>query len=682
MASRINVTDLDFDQIKLNLINFLKQQDEFQDYNFEGSSLNVLIDLLAYNTHYNAYYLNMIANESFLDTALLRDSVVSHAKVLNYIPTSKSASKAIINIEIETNDSTIETLTIPRGTSFSSELIDNFPYNFVMIKDETVTKSNTKYIFENIEIYEGTLNSITFIQDNNSNPNQIFVLPDIDIDTRTLKVTVTDATTSNTEIYTLSTDVLDLNSASKAYFLQEGKNGFFEIYFGDDYISKKLSDGSSITADYLITNGIVANKSQNFVPNSTIIDENNNTINNNDITVTLVDAASGGSDRESVDSIKFSATKKYSTQNRLVTAKDYAAYLQTNYPGIQSISVWGGEEQVPVVYNKTYISLKMKDGFYLTLAEKDRIVDEIIKPKAIISTEAEIIDPDYIYLLIEGTIKYDKEKTNLTKTDLLQKVRNSIISYNDTYLETFNSRYVQSRLQETIDKSDTSFIGSTIRTRIQKRIIPTLNLSEKFQIEFGTKLHRGSLNDGLISSFFYYVDFQGFKRLARIEEIPYSFTGIDSISITNTGSNYKSAPKITISGDGEGATAKAKIKNGQIIDITVTNPGINYTRASVIIEGDGISGAATANIQGKMGKLRLVYYNTNSEVVLLQKDAGTIYYDQGYIVINDLKINSLPTNDLRFLAYAEDTIVDSTRNSIVLIDSTDGQSIKIEIESV
>lgn len=682
MASRINVTDLDFDQIKLNLINFLKQQDEFQDYNFEGSSLNVLIDLLAYNTHYNAYYLNMIANESFLDTALLRDSVVSHAKVLNYIPTSKSASKAIINIEIETNDSTIETLTIPRGTSFSSELIDNFPYNFVMIKDETVTKSNTKYIFENIEIYEGTLNSITFIQDNNSNPNQIFVLPDIDIDTRTLKVTVTDATTSNTEIYTLSTDVLDLNSASKAYFLQEGKNGFFEIYFGDDYISKKLSDGSSITADYLITNGIVANKSQNFVPNSTIIDENNNTINNNDITITLVDAASGGSDRESVDSIKFSATKKYSTQNRLVTAKDYAAYLQTNYPGIQSISVWGGEEQVPVVYNKTYISLKMKDGFYLTLAEKNRIVEEIIKPKAIVSTEAEIIDPDYIYLLIEGTIKYDKEKTNLTKADLLQKVRNSIISYNNTNLESFNSRYVQSKMQETIDKSDTSFIGSTIRTRIQKRIIPLLNISEQYQIEFGTKLNRGSLYDGLISSFFYFVDYQGFKRLARIEEIPYSFTGIDSISIINTGSNYKTAPKITISGDGEGATAKAKIKNGQIVDIAVTNPGINYTRASVIIEGDGISGSAVANIQGKMGKLRLVYYNTNSEVVILQKDAGTIYYDRGYIVINDLKINSLPTNDLRFLAYAEDTIVDSTRNSIVLIDYTDGQSIKIEIESV
>lgn len=190
MASRLKVTDLDFDTIKTNLKRFLNQQSEFTDYNFEGSALSILIDLLAYNTHYNAYYLNMIANEAFLDTALLRDSVVSHAKLLAYIPGSRNAPIATVNIEIETNNTLSDTLTIPRGTKFLSEILGDFNYNFVTIKNYTVTKTSTKYLFEDVELYEGTINTINFTQNNTSNPNQIFVLPDKNIDTRTLKISV------------------------------------------------------------------------------------------------------------------------------------------------------------------------------------------------------------------------------------------------------------------------------------------------------------------------------------------------------------------------------------------------------------------------------------------------------------------------------------------------------------
>lgn len=676
MASRLKVTDLDFDTIKRNLIQFLNQQSEFSDYNFEGSALSVLIDILAYNTHYNAYYLNMVANESFLDTALLRDSVVSHAKMLGYLPASMTAPIATVNITIESGTSTIDTLLLPRGTVFSSEIIDDYPYNFVTVEDHTVTKSNTKYRFENVDLYEGILNTYIFYQDDNSNPKQIFTLPDTNIDTRTLSVIVKPIpSTSNSDTYQLSTDILDLNSSSKAYFLQEGRNERFEIYFGDDLISKKLPDGAQIIVSYVITNGTKANKANSFISVQTIQGYSN-------IAVTTVNSASGGNERESVDSIKFSATKKYSTQNRLVTAKDYAAYIRSNYPGVQSISVWGGEEQTPIVYNKTFVALKLRDGFYLSENEKSRLINDIIKPKAIISTEVEVIDPEYLYILIEGNVKYDREKTNLSENDLKTKITNSIKTYNSNNLETFDSRYVQSRLQDDIDNADTSFVGSTIRTKVQKRLDLNLENYSQYTIDFGVELNRGSLNDKLVSSYFDVFDYQGVRRTARIEEIGYSFTGIDSISIVNPGYSFKTIPTITISGDGTGATAVAVIKNGQISEIKLTNRGINYTRATVTINGDGLSASAIANIQGNLGKVRVVYYNDLSEPVEILSDAGTIYYNTGILELNALQILSVAPIDgiFRVTAYAKDSIIKSTRSTIILIDENSSDSILIEVQ--
>jgi hypothetical protein len=679
MAARLQITDLDFDTIKSNLIQFLNQQSEFSDYNFQGSALSVLIDLLAYNTHYNAYYLNMIANESFLDTALLRDSVVSHAKLMSYLPASRNAPIATVNITVDSGSTTIDTLIIPRGTVFSSEIIDDYPYNFVTIENHTVTKSNTKYLFENIDLYEGILNSYTFTQDNNSNPKQIFTLPDTNIDTRTLKVSVNEnpGSNSNYTTYQSSTNILDLNSSSEAYFLQEGRDQKFEIYFGDDYISKKIADGSKVIASYVITNGTAANKVNTFIPTGPIGGYS-------DITITSIAAASGGNERESVDSIKFSATKKYSTQNRLVTAKDYAAYIKSNYPGVQSISVWGGEEQTPIVYNKTFIALKLKDGYYLSETEKKRIIDEIVTPKAVIATAAEIVDPNYLYILVEGTINYDSEKTNLSSKDLKTKAINAIRNYNTTYLETFDSRYVQSRLQDDIDNADSSFVGSVIRTKVQRRPDVKLNEYSQYTIDYGIELNRGSLNDRLVSSYFDIFDFQGIRRTARIEEISYSFTGIDSIEIINSGFNFKTIPTITISGDGYGAEAVATISNGKLTAITLTNRGINYTRAFVTITGDGVSASAIANLQGNIGKLRVVYYNELSEAKEILSDAGTIYYNTGIVQTNAIKILSIGPEDgiFRVTAYAKDSVIKSDRDTIVSIDKDSADSILISVEPV
>lgn len=343
------------------------------------------------------------------------------------------------------------------------------------------------------------------------------------------------------------------------------------------------------------------------------------------------------------------------------------------------------EEQTPVVYNKTFISIKLKDGYYVSEQEKRRILEDIIKPKAIITTEAEIVDPDYLYILLNGKVKYDPSKTNLTESDLRNKVVSAINLYNDTYLETFESRYVQSRLQDDIDNADPSFIGSVIETKMQKRIPVTLNQYKKYTIDFGVELVRGGLFNKLISKSFDILDFQGNRRTIFIEEIPYSFSGIESIEITNPGFGYKSAPTVTITGDGTGAKARAVIKNGLLSEIVITNSGINYTSATVTLTGgDGISASAIPIIQGKIGKVRTVYYDDNSLAQIVNGNAGTIYYEKGLLEMNELFILSLTESgeELRFTAFANDNVISSKRNLIVLIDGVDSETIKIDMEPI
>ena len=329
--NRLQVAELDFDTIKTNLKTYLKQQTEFQDYDFEGSGLNVLINLLAYNTHYNAYYLNMVANESFLDTALLRDSVVSHAKTLGYVPYSKTSATAVIDLTVETNSTTIDTVTIPKGFVLLSNTIDNENYNFNVMADTTVTKSGTKYFFENLEIKEGEFVSYSFTQNDGENPKAIFEIPDANIDTNTITVSVRPSSSnSQVSIYNKVTDVLDVTNSSEVYFIQESKGGKYKIYFGDNVIGKKINDGAIINLTYLSTNGPVTNKSSGFTAGAPISGYT-------DITITTLSAAAGGKNRETVNEIKYNAVTQFATQNRLVTFKDYESYIIKNYPSLDSI---------------------------------------------------------------------------------------------------------------------------------------------------------------------------------------------------------------------------------------------------------------------------------------------------------------------------------------------------------
>ena len=678
MANRLRVTELDFDQIKNNLRTFLKQQSQFQDYDFEGAGLNILLDLLAYNTHYNAYYLNMVANESFLDTAILRDSVVSHAKMLNYVPFSYTSPKAIINITIDSGTTTPEEVTIPKGYIFLSNPIDGTSYSFVTLDQYTATKSGTSFFFENVNVYEGQLVTFNYTYTEIDNPKGIFIINDTNIDTESISVTV-QPNSSNTasSIYSKVDDILDVTSESEVFFLQEGRNGNYEVYFGDGVVGKKLPDGSIVSIQYLITKGDIANGADAFIGSQLIGTYS-------DFTITVADVAAGGAINESVDSIKFSAAAQYATQNRLVTVKDYESYIKSKYPSVDSLSVWGGEDNIPKVFGKVYIALKPKTNYFISETEKQRIIDEIINPKAIVSVQAEIRDPQFLYILLENSVQYNAKKTALDEQTIKNNIKQAILLYKTTNLDKFNSTFIQSKLQEIIDATNgNSIVGSETNVRVQKRFQPKLNESASYRIEYNVPLFRGTTVNKLTSTPFTVNDITGVSRVAFFEETPQSFTGISEVQVTNSGAGYITEPTVTISGDGTGATARAIIVNGKIQRIDVVNRGVDYTRAIITISGgSGFGSEAVAVIDGRTGTLRTIYFDSLAQRQIINSNVGTIDYDNGIITINSINFLTVDSDDglVRLTIQSDKGIIQSTRDTIVTIDADDPVSILTELE--
>jgi hypothetical protein len=622
----------------------------------------------------------MVANESFLDTALLRDSVVSHAKTLGYIPHSKTASTAVINLTINSGNSTLDTLTIPKGYVFNSDLMDKRIFNFIVMDEKTVTKSNTSYYFENLNIKEGQLTTYTYTYDEASNPKSIFLLPDADVDTSTITVIVKPSASNTTStVYNKVTDILGVTAASEVFYLQESKGGKYQIYFGDGTVGKKLNDGSVVAVTYLLTNGNLANKATGFAQTSTIGGYSTSTIE-------VLSVAAGGSDRETVEEIKTSSPLQFTTQNRLVTIKDYESYIKKNYPSIDSLSVWGGEDEVPAVYGKVLISLKPKANYYITEIEKTRIINEIIKPKSIVSVSAEIRDPEFLFILLNNTVKYDSKRTTLSEAILKSSIRNAIISYRDTNLNKFGSIFALSKLQDSIDSiSLNGIIGSETVVRLQRRFQPEIGLTSNYKINFGVPLRRGTITNKMTSTEFVTVDNIGISRTAILEEIPQSSTGISSIEISNAGYNYLTAPTITITGDGVGATAIATILNGQISEIKMTNRGVDYSRAVVTITGgSGVGSIATAVIDSRIGTIRTIYFDTNADRQIINSAVGIINYDSGVIEINDLKVLAVAAFDglIRLSLETESGIIDSNKQTILTIDETDTTSITTQLIKV
>lgn len=685
MADRLKITELDFDQIKSNLKSFLKQQSEFQDYDFEGAGLNILLDILAYNTHYNAYYLNMIANESFLDSAMLRNSVVSHAKRYGYIPRSATAPRAVVNITVDSGNSTPGTLSLPKGYTVVSDLIDNRVFNFVTLQNYSVNKTANNFVFSNIPVYEGQYLTYSYNFEASSNPKQLFRIPDNSIDTSTISVSV-QRSTSNTdsEIYNLVTDVLTVESEQPVYYLQEGQDGYYEIYFGDDVVGKSLPDGAVVTLNYISTNGVAGNMANNFVAGSSVGGYTN-------ITVSSVNKAIGGQYRESVDSIKQNAPLQFLSQNRAVTKNDYVRLILQKYPSFQSVNVWGGEENDPPVYGKVFISAKPSLGFEVTDTEKQYVIENILKPVGIMTVSPEFVNVDYNYLKVMSEVYFDPTQTSQTENDLQTSVRNIILNWSNTYLNQFNSYVRYSALETSINNYSKSIVSNEVEFMLGKKFRPDLANSQTYTLDFGVELERGTTYDNFYSTpTFGIIDGEDVTRQCFFEEIPSSYTGIESITVTNPGYNYTSIPTITIVGDGQGAKAHATIVNGKISKITVDNPGIGYTSAVVQITGSGQSGQADAILEGRYGTIRMAYYKldatTSKNVKVIYNSnvndgvVGIIDYVLGKITIQNFNPVGVDNDfgDIMIFMRPKSNIIQSKLNKMVVLDNEDPTSIVVK----
>ena len=400
---RLDISELDFENIKGSLKRFLSNQNEFKDYDFEGSSLSILLDLLSYNTHYLAYNANFVANEMYLDTAQLRSSVASLAKLVGYTP--NSARAPIADLKLVINDGTGSTITIPAGTKFSSA-VDGLTYTFVSVSDKIVQPVDGIYTCQSLNVYEGTYVTYTYTNDT-SDIDQRFLIPSDRADTTTIKVVVQNsasATTSNT--YTKATSITELDGTSKVYFLQEAEDGQFEIYFGDGVIGKNLDDGNIVSISYVVTNKTEANGATTFSLSGSVSGFN-------DITVTVNSSAQGGTDPESLESIKFNAPSFYASQDRAVTVEDYKTKVKQIYANVQSVSAWGGEDAETPFYGRVYLSILPTSGSNLTDSTKDRIVKDL-KKYSVASVTPVIIDPETTDLILTSTDKFDEKTTPKT----------------------------------------------------------------------------------------------------------------------------------------------------------------------------------------------------------------------------------------------------------------------------
>lgn len=470
---KLEVTDLDFDTIKTNLKTYLKGQTEFTDYDFEGSGLSTLLDILAYNTHYNAFMANMLANEMFLDTAVKRNSVVSHARHLGYTPTSSTAPIAYLNVTA--NDATGGSLTMSAGHIFTTT-INSQTYQFVNIAARTIQPSDGVYTFDRVPVYEGTYITTNFTH-NASNADEKFILDNEKVDISTLTVAVqTSVSDTTTTTYTKANNLVDVTATSTAFFVQETTNGEWEIYFGDGVVGKKLTDGNIVKASYVITNETEGNGASVFQSSSTIGSAT-------DITVATQTSASGGAIPENIGSIKYNAPFSYASQNRAVTAADYKALLHQLYPNIESVAVWGGEYANPVVYGKVYMSIRPKTGYNLTTTTKLNLV-QALKDYTVASITPEFTDPITIKIIPTVAFKFNDSSTTKTGADLETEVTTMITNFSDTDLEKFEQIFRFSNFTTKIDNVDTAIVSNITNIRASFDQTPTLATATKYTIAF------------------------------------------------------------------------------------------------------------------------------------------------------------------------------------------------------
>ena len=508
--SRLRVTELDFDDIKDNLKTFLKAQSEFRDYDFEGSGMSVLLDILAYNTHYLGFNANMLANEMFLYSSSLRSSAVSHAKMLGYEVSSPRASSAIITVNLITNDSS---KTMPAGTAFSTK-VDDTSFQFVTIQDITGVNLGNSVEFPQVEIYEGTYVTTKYLVDS-SDVDQRYLLVDSSADTNTLTVKVQNSTSDTTSTtFTKATDITQLNSSSNVYYLQEVESGKFEVYFGDGNVSKSLSDGNIVILQYVVTNKSLANGANSFNTTSAIDGVTN-------INLLVNVPARGGAEAESIKSIKLNAPLDYATQGRAVTTDDYKVFVRKLFPNTQAVSVFGGEDgsfdegtgltsSVPQ-YGKVFISVKTTTGQNLTRAEKLQL-EKDLKPFKVASITPQVIDPITTSLILDVVFQYDSNATTKSEESLESLITDTISNFNDTDLKTFSGVFRHSKLTGLIDDADSSILSNITTVVMSQLFTPVTTEETGYIVDFSNPLdHEYDGQNNIVAS-------TGFNIVGEVDE--------------------------------------------------------------------------------------------------------------------------------------------------------------------
>ena len=596
-------TNLDFDQIKTSIKDYLRANSTFSDFDFEGSNFSVLIDTLAYNTYITAFNSNMIVNESFLDSATLRENVVSLARNIGYVPRSRTAARATISFTVSTSEDT-PTLTLRRGLVCVGTANDT-SYTFSIPEDVTATVIDGVATFDQISVYQGTYLTKQFTYDGSL--DQRFILNNSFIDTSTLSVYVKRTNDSGLGIeYAAINNILDTTSDSRIYILQEVQDEKYEIKFGDGIIGKKLgdavgSDGTIITANYIITDGEDGNGASVFTFSGSIITANNQIIDPGTITITTNQSSQNGSSIEPIDSIKYYAPRVYSAQNRAVTSRDYEAIIKTIYPETESVAVVGGEELDPPEYGNVILSIKPKNGSYVSDFNKSRILSQL-KQYTVSGINPKIVDLKVLYVEIDSSIYYNYSQVSSVDS-LKSNVLNSLTKYSESLdFNKFGGRFKYSKVLSVIDTTDTAITSNITKVRIRRDLKTSLNQFAQYELCFGNQFHVNPTGLNIKST--------GFKISGESS----------TVYLTDTP---------TISSNGNTIT-------------NVTSAGNLFLNRPV-------------GVSTKTGIISVVKIDSNGNRTVVVKDAGIVDYVKGEIILGPINITSTtkPNGIIEIQAFPE-----------------------------
>lgn len=543
------IDGVSFPEIRENLKTFLTAQSQFKDYNFDASGLSVLLDVLAYNTYYNSFYLNMTATEAFLSTAQRRNSVIQLARSLNYTPRSVSSSKLKATLTV-TPVGSPSSVIVPKYTRFEVET-ERGKFFFMTDAAHTFTPNvDGDYILEDITLIEGKQITEKYVK-NSMDVSQRFILNNVDIDTSTLVVRVLNSVTDSTvRVFNKSENIVEIDSNSLVYFLEEVEDGKYEIFFGDGITGVDLTDGNIVYIEYLISRGQLANEIQSVILASSV---------NDIITIeaTVTTPSYGGDDRESIERVRFNAPKSFAAQNRAITSEDFTS-LMLKQQNVDSVIVWGGEDNDPPYYGKVFIAIKPKFGDVLTATEKTYLIENVIKPKKTLTVSVDIVDPEYIYIILDVITKYNSAQNVLNTTNLSSIIRNVITNYTNTDLNGFSRYFRYSKLSRLIDTSERSILSSVIKLRMRKETQIQLNTSATYVINFSNPIdditsgrpstHPYSLGNRVTSNEFtyngltqcYLEENAGIMRIYR--KVGISYVGV----VANIGTLDYTSGKITL----------------------------------------------------------------------------------------------------------------------------------------